>query len=134
MSDFGSQLKGVSGSQYATAAIYAGAIGLIVSDVIPTPADALYFWLERKLRDQWKQGKITPSQYWTREAIIYYGLNPLWWLLVLVLIVRAKGDASHKLKILLAIIGGGAVIGVIFKNVQLDTAELAAEQALIPKQ
>ena len=33
--------------EYGTAILYAGAIGLILSDIIPTPADALYFHTEK---------------------------------------------------------------------------------------
>ncbi len=53
-----SEIKGVSESKFATAALYSAGIGLVLSDIIPTPADAAYFWAEKKLRDKWKNGEI----------------------------------------------------------------------------
>ena len=36
----------------AKGVLYAGLLGLLVSDILPTPADALYFYIERNLRDK----------------------------------------------------------------------------------
>jgi hypothetical protein len=127
MAGLSEEISNVSKSEYATAALYAGMIGLVASDLIPTPADAAYFYMERNLRDRWKNGDISPQQYWKREAIIYYGLNPLWWILVGSIVIATKGDAKKKLYMLSGIIGGGAVIGVLAKNVKKDKAELEAE-------
>ena len=102
---------------YGHAVLYAGALGLILSDVIPTPADALYFRLTAKNKAKLESGDITPKQYWTRDLILYYGLNPLWWTLVLGAMVATKGDFSQKAKIGVALLAGGAVIGVISKNI-----------------
>jgi hypothetical protein len=100
------------------AVLYGTLIGMVLSDVIPTPADALYFRIMKRNKDKLDKGEITPKQYWTRDAIYYYGLNPLWWSLVLGAVVFTKGDLSNKLKIGLAVIGGGVVVGVIHKNIE----------------
>lgn len=100
------------------AVLYAGMIGLVLSDVIPTPADAAYFRLMEKNKQLLESKKITPRQYWTRDAMLYYGLNPLWWLLVLGIVYKTKGGLDQKLKWGIAVIGAGAVVGVINKNIK----------------
>ena len=105
---------------HGNAILYAGAIGLMLSDVIPTPADGVYFWLLRKEHEKLVQGKITSKQFWQREAAAYYGLNPLWWGIVLASMVATKGDYTNKFKVGAAIIGAGAVVGVLYSNVKKD--------------
>lgn len=107
-------------SGHGNAVVIAGAIGLVLSDVIPTPADAIYFHLMQKNKKRLENKQITPKQYWTREAVLYYGLNPLWWSLVLGTMLLMKGDYTQKLKVGVAIIGAGAVAGVINKNIRKD--------------
>lgn len=105
-------------SGHGNAIVYAGALGLLASDLIPTPADAVYFRLMEKNNQKLKSGEITPKQYWTREALLYYGLNPLYWAIVLGALYATKGGYSNKIKVGLAIIAGGAVIGVLNKNIK----------------
>lgn len=105
---------------HGNAIIYAGAIGLLLSDIIPTPADGVYFYLQQKNKAKLERKEITPAQYWKREAFAYYGLNPLWWSLVLGALVLTKGDYTNKLKVGLSIIGAGAVIGVLNRNIKKD--------------
>ncbi len=100
------------------AVLYAGLIGLVVSDIIPTPADAVYFRLMEKNKQKLDSGQITPRQYWTRDAALYYGLNPLWWSLVLFAVVSTKGGLDNKIKLGVGLVGAGAVLGVISKNIR----------------
>ena len=109
-----------SEGRYANGVLYAGAVGLILSDIVPTPADALYFYSEKRLRDKWKAGEITPKQYWERTAMAYYLYNPIWWTLVLGALYYTKGDIKQKVKIGVGIVGIGAVIGVIYRNYTQD--------------
>jgi len=129
---FAGEIKDVSQSKYATAALYAFLGGLVISDMLPTPADAVFFNYSKKLRDDFYNKKITPSQYWRREAIGYYGFNVAWWLLVAGVIIATKGTAQTKLKVASAIIGGGAVIAIIHKNIRKDEKqqELEGQQKL----
>jgi len=113
-------IKSATKSGHGNAILYATMIGLIASDIIPTPADAIYFKIERNLRDKWKAGTITPKQYWTYEGLAYYGLNPLWWSLVLGATIFTKGDYTQKMKVGVTILGAGAVIGVLYSNVRKD--------------
>lgn len=100
--------------------LYATGVGLILSDIIPTPADALYFKIEKNLRDKWKSGEISPNKYWTYETLAYYGLNPLWWSIVLGASYFTKGDYVKKATVGLSLLGAGAVIGVIYSNLRKD--------------
>jgi hypothetical protein len=69
------------------------------------------------------KGEITPKQYWTRDAVMYYGLNPLWWLLVLGIVIKTKGGLDNKVKWGLGLVSAGVVIGVISKNIKEEEAE-----------
>lgn len=122
-----SEIVKATEGKYSNGVLYAGAVGLILSDIIPTPADALYFYTEKKLRDQWKEGKITPQKYWTRTASAYYLYNPIWWGLVLGVMYYTKGDIKDKAKIGLMVAGAGAVVGVIYRNYQKDIQEIKKE-------
>lgn len=111
-----SALKGGHGN----AILYAGALGLLLSDIIPTPADAVYFRLQQSNKAKLEAKQITPKQYWTRDAVSYYGLNPLWWSLVLGTLYLTKGDYTDKAKVGLGLIAAGAVFGVLSKNIRKD--------------
>jgi len=95
-------------------------VGLIVSDILPTPADAIYFNYMRNNKQKLENGTITPKQYWTRDAMAYYGLNPLWWGSVLGASLLIGKDFTQKRNILLGLIAGGFVIGVLHKNIKKD--------------
>ena len=110
-------LKGEKGVLFATLA------GLVLSDIIPTPGDALYFYLNRKYRNEWTEGKLTSKQYWLRETLSYYTLNSSWWLLVGFATFYTPGTVQNKFKTFLALAGGGAVVGIIFKNIKKDEIE-----------
>jgi hypothetical protein len=125
---FTSEIKDVSKSKYATAALYTFLGGLILSDALPTPADAVFFSYQKKIRDDFFQKKITPAQYWRREAIGYYGFNVAWWLLVSAIVIASKGSAEKKLKIAGVIIGGGAVLAIIHQNIRKDEKEQELEE------
>jgi len=108
-------------SGHGNAILYAGALGLLLSDVIPTPADSVYFSLMQKNKRKLENKEISPKQYWQREALLYYGLNPIWWGVVLGALYLTKGEYTTKMKVGLGIIAAGGVIGVLNKNIQKDT-------------
>lgn len=121
------EIKNVGASQYATGALYAGLIGLFLSDLIPTPADAFYFDRERKLRDKWKSGEISPEDYWEKSASNYYLFNAAWWLTVGLATIYTKGTAQNKIVTMGALIGAGAVIAVIHSNIRKDKIQISQE-------
>ena len=109
-----------------TGLIYAGMIGLIASDIIPTLGDALYFHKHKQWRDRWTKGELTSKQYWTRELLGYYTFNSGWWLLV-GLAVYFTPKYENKLKVGLGLIGAGAALSVIYKNIQKDEKDQLAQ-------
>ena len=113
---FASAIKGGHGN----ALLYAGAIGLLLSDIIPTPADAVYFNLQQKNKAKLNAKEITPQQYWTRDAIYYYGLNPIWWGIILGTLYIAHGDYTQKAKVGLGLVAAGVVVAVLHKNIKKD--------------
>lgn len=110
-------------SGHGTALLYAGVLGLLLSDIIPTPADYFYFKFSRANRVRYENREITPQKYWLNEGLLYYGLNPLYWGLVLGAVIVTRGDVSQKAKVGLGIIAAGAVIGVLSKNIKQDVEQ-----------
>lgn len=100
--------------------LYAGLLGLALSDAIPTPADALYFYRQRKIREKFEKGEISAKSFWLEETLGYYGYNVAWWLLLFGVVASIKGDFDKKLEVAIAMVAGGAVIGVIGRNIQED--------------
>ena len=103
-----------------TKLLYAVGIGLIASDLIPTPADSVYFWLQQRNKQLLNENKISPRQYWTREALSYYGLNPIYWSFLVGISVVAGKDYYQKRNIFLLLLAGGAVLGVLNSNIKKD--------------
>jgi hypothetical protein len=112
-----SSIESAIKSGHGNAIVYAGALGLLASDIIPTPADSAYLYLQRKLKEKQLKGEITSKQYWTYESISYYTLNPIYWALVLGAVYLTKGGYMNKIKIGGTIIASGALLAVIHKNI-----------------
>jgi hypothetical protein len=105
-----------------TKLLLATGIGLILSDIIPTPADALYFKYQQKWKAELEDGVITPKQFWTKDALAYYGLNPIWWGGVLAASLLFGQTYKQKVGIFIGLLSGGAIFGVINKNIKKDMA------------
>lgn len=103
-----------------TKLLYAVGIGLVLSDIIPTPADGVVFYRQRINKQKLEKGEITPKQYWTRDAFNYYALNPIWWLAVLGVSHAVGKSYEQKRNILIGLIAGGVVVGVLAKNIKKD--------------
>lgn len=110
---------------HKTNLLYALGFGLLLSDLIPTPADALYFYKQRKNKEKLESKEITPKQYWVRDALGYYGLNALWWSAVLGATYVLGKDYKQKRNILIGLVAGGLVVGVIAKNIKKDEEHYA---------
>lgn len=105
-----------------TKVLYAVGLGLFLSDLIPTPADAVYFSQQRKLKQKLEESQITAKEYWIKDALGYYGYNALWWASVLGISYYLGKNYTQKRNLLIGIIAGGAVISVLHKNIVKDTA------------
>ena len=112
--------------------IYAAILGAAIGDVLPTLGDYAYFKAQASLKEKLNKGEITPKQYWQRESLYYYTTNSLYWLAIGLILYNIKGDYHKKIKIGLWIIGGGAVIGVISKNIKKDE-EFYKKYAIVKK-
>jgi hypothetical protein len=64
--------------------------------------------------------EITPKQYWSRDALLYYSLNPIYWALLFGVVVAVKGDYSAKMRVGLSIIAAGSVVGILHSNIRKD--------------
>ena len=113
-------IKDAVNTGHGNAVLIAGIAGLVFSDIIPTPGDALYFWQQQRLKKKLNDHKITPKAYWIKEASGYYLYNSIWWALVGTAVLITKGDFHQKMKIGLGCIGAGVVIAVIVKNIHKD--------------
>jgi len=105
-----------------TGLLYAGLIGLVASDIIPTIGDAAFIGFQRKLRDKWAKGEIDSKTYWRKELGNYYLLNSGWWLIIGVAVYLTP-KYENKIKVGLALIGASAVAAIIYKNIQKDEKE-----------
>lgn len=101
--------------------LYAFALGLLISDLAPTPADPIYFSQQRKNKEKLERGELTPKQYWRKDAVNYYLFNAIWWSLVLLAVYFTGKDYTQKRNIFIALLAGGAVIAVINRNIKKDT-------------
>lgn len=107
--------------------LYALGAGLLLSDIVPTPGDAYFFYKQRINKEKLEKGEITPKQYWTRDAVGYYGINALWWSTVLGATYIFGKDYKQKRNILIGLLAGGIVLGVIAKNIKKDEEFYAKE-------
>lgn len=114
-------IKNAIKSGHGTGILMAGMLGLVLSDLLPTPADALYFSQQQKNKAKLEKGQISAKQYWYRESVGYYGYNVVWWLLVYGAVASIKGDFKKKAELAVGLIAAGAVVSVIHKNIQKDT-------------
>lgn len=95
-------------------------VGLILSDIIPTPADALYLYQQRVDKNKLEKGELTPKQFWIRDVAGYYGYNTLWWALIVGASFAIGKNYTQKRNILIGLIAGGAVLAVVSKNIKKD--------------
>ena len=111
--------------------LYALGAGLLISDLIPTPADGLYFNYQRSNKQKLEKEEITPKQYWVRDAVGYYGFNAIWWTSVLGASYFLGKDFYQKRNLMIGLIAGGVVFSVINKNIKSDVAFYKSQNIFI---
>lgn len=117
--EIGSLVSGPS----ALGALYLGLSVAVIADMLPHPMDAVYFHYQKQNRDKFISKEITPQQYWRRNVISYYAFDAIWWAFLLIVALSIKGKAKDKLMVVGILIGLGAVIAVIHKNIKKDIEE-----------
>ena len=100
--------------------MYGGLIGAIAGEILPTPSDPIDFYLERKWRIELEEGKITPKKYWNMIAAKYYLLDATWWTIVFGTAILVKGDIKRKAMVVGGLIGAGAAVSILSKNIRRD--------------
>ena len=107
---------------HKTKILYAVGLGLFLSDLIPTPADAVYFNYQRNNKQKLNDGLITPKQYWVREGVGYYGFNAVWWASAIGTSFYFGKTFKQKRNIFLGVIASGVVLAVLHNNIKKDEA------------
>jgi uncharacterized membrane protein YkvI len=106
--------------EHKTNILYALGAGLLLSDLIPTPADAVYFNYQRNNKQKLEEKTMTPKEYWIKDAIGYYGFNALWWSTVLGASYLIGKNYYQKRNLMIGLIAGGVVLSVLHKNIEKD--------------
>ena len=127
MSDFKQKMSGLMHGGNETAGLYTLLIGMAAGNLLPSPSDALYFRLQARLRDKWKRGELSATDYWKKNTFYYYSVPFLYWAFLAILVINVKGSAEQKLKIAGALVGGGVALGVVLKLIQNDKQQLLKE-------
>lgn len=107
-------------SEHGITALYVALLAGAAANAIPDPTDALNFQLDRRWRVKLEKGELTPKQYWERKTFLYYGLDSVWWLFVLLIVILVGKDIRTKAWIAGGLIGGGLVVGMVFNNIKKD--------------
>lgn len=123
-------IKKVISEGNGNALIYTALGAAMLANAIPTVADGLYFSLQQKWKQELEEGKITPEQFWARDVGHYYTITAGYYgIILLTMLALNKNEFSTNSKILLALLGGGLVVGVAMKNVQKDKEIAALKKA-----
>lgn len=121
------EIINASQGRHSNGVLYAGAVGIILSDIIPTPAEAVFYYREKNLREKWEEGKITPEQYFRGSYQSLHYSKSIWWIGVLGAMYFKKGNTNQKAMFGLALVGGGAIAGMVYKMMRKDFDDVKAE-------
>ena len=121
------EIINASQGRHSDGVLYAGAVGIILSDIIPTPAEAMFHYREKNLRKKWEDGKITPQQYYRGSYQSLHLSKSIWWIGILAAMYFKKGNTNQKAMFGLALVGGGAVAGIIYKMMNKNFDDVKAE-------
>jgi hypothetical protein len=111
--------------------IYIALLAAAIGDAMPTMADYFYFKRQQSLKIQLQSNKITPKQYWHKEAFAYYTYNSLYWIVIGGIVYAVKGSFALKLKVAAVLVATGAVFAILQKNIRQDE-DFYSTHKLIP--
>ena len=112
------------------AIIMTAVLAAAIANVLPTPLDSVYFSRQYKLKLDLESGKITPENYWWHDIGEYYFWTALWYAGIFTVLQAAGGSYENRARWLIALLGGGLVVGVAQKNIkkEKDLADLRKQQ------
>lgn len=119
--------KAVIANGHGNTLIITALVAAAVANSLPTPADALYFYRQQKLKQQLQEGKISVEKYWYHDVGGYYIYTTLWYLALIGVVFALDGSFNQNKKILLAMTGAGLVVGVTLRNIKKDKDLLALQ-------
>ena len=94
-------------------------VGAVVATVAPSPADMLYFYVERWLDDH--RYELSPTKYWLYRAANYYFTDTAWHMGLLLWILFSHRPVSEKAEIYFSMIAAGATVAILFDFIRDET-------------
>jgi hypothetical protein len=112
--------KAIDGGN-GNAILFTALLGGIIFNTLPTPIDCVYFRRVNKMERDFDEDKISAEKLEYHVAGEYYFWTGLVWYggLFTALYFLNQGYKTNA-KILLAVIGGGLVLGAVQKNIEID--------------
>jgi len=109
-------IKNGNGNTIIYTALLAGAL----ANTLPTPFDGIYFSRINKLKEKYDNKEISAEKMEWQIAGEYYLWTSLWYLTLFAGVYAVGGTYKNNARVLLALVGGGIVVGAVNKNIQKD--------------
>jgi len=100
--------------------IYTALIAACLSNIIPTPADYLFFRKTNELERAFDAGEISAEKAEIGVTLGYYGYTTLWYAVLFLGVYSFGGTYKNNARVLLGLLASGLVIGAVAKNIQAD--------------
>jgi hypothetical protein len=107
-------IKEGNGNTIIYTALLAGAL----ANTLPTPFDGIYFSRINTLKHKYDNKEISNEKMEWQIAGEYYLWTSLWYLTLFAGVYAIGGAYKNNARVLLALIGGGVVVGAVNKNIQ----------------
>ena len=115
-SGFFEKLEKIGSKKESGVLVPAAFLAIAVLDVIPTPTDIGYFYVEKYLDDH----PETPN-YWIYKTVNYYGWDVLWYLTLFGVTYAGGKNVSDKVKAGVGVVSLGAITYLLWKFSQKDS-------------
>ena len=100
--------------------IYTALIAAAIANTLPTPFDGIYFSRVNTLKHKYDNKEISAEKMEWQIAGEYYLWTSLWYLTLFAGVYAVGGTYKNNARVLLALVGGGIVVGAVNKNIQKD--------------
>ena len=98
--------------------IYTALIAAAIANTLPTPFDGIYFSRVNTLKHKYDNKEISNERMDWQIAGEYYLWTSLWYVTLFTGVYAIGGTYKNNARVLLALIGGGVVVGAVNKNIQ----------------